>query len=1304
MEDIGVSVASKIAEYLVDPTIRHARYLFCFNNILESFQTKKDNLVLTRDSIQQRARYDKNKTRKIEPAVENWLHDVETALEQVHKLEVKIEASNRCFGGCCHYFLAREMGKRTEKMIKLNENIYFRSFSQPTELPGMKYFSSKNFVYFKSTESACNELLVALRDSNICMMGLHGMGGSGKTSLVKEVGKKAENLLLFDKVIIAVVSQTPNVREIQNQIADQLGLKLEEESEFGRAQRLYRRLENGQTLIILDDLWENLDFEAIGIPSNDNNIGCRVLITTRIRRVCVSMGCTKITELSLLYEEESWFLFKLRAEIADDCQDDFKDVARKISIECKGLPIAIETVGRTLRGKSFEEWELALLRLKESQTVDIDVGLRSPYACLRLSYDNLRNQAAKSLFLLCSIFPEDYKINKEDLFRNWKGLQVPGEPLGKARREVNAAVNVLLDCNLLMPGDSAQYVKMHDLVRDVALWIASEEGQAVMVASSKDARLLVGDETVSQKAKISLWEMVNGQLSDQLNCPKLDTLLLHSKDVGFEVANAYFGGMEALKVLSFIRFSYSWHVYKWGLTSVLSLSLPQSIKSLTSLQTLCLRGYKLDDISILGSLKGLEILDLRGSSFDELPIGISELKKLKLLDLFNCSIAKNNPYEVIGRVSQLEELYIWTTRDHPLENVSLPTLQRYAIGYTTRSIYTFASNPYEFLEKYKPTRALCIEKFDVSSPSYAAPSSSIRDLLPRAESLHLRHLEGGHKNIIPCMDKAGMNHLIGLILESCSEMECLVDSRNTNPHMNLSPKEAVFSELVAIRLQHMNRLEELFRDPSSSCSLKNLQEVRINYCPKLYSISFPRYSNLSSLKILRLERCEMLMSSIFTPSIAQTLVQLEQMNICECKRLKHIINEVEVEEIVDGVSSQSYSLKIFPNLRILSVEGCETLESIFPIYFARGLERLEDIVISRNPKLKYVFGTHKEGQLSSSSNEIVMDINLPSLRRLTLNSLTSLINIYPKRCNPRSPNLKVLRYCNCQELSTITVHKMVVCSDIQQDYKATKEREIFWLVDAPSYQWCNEHIPADLQAFLRFQDLSFERDRVEGIFQLQVNEWSDGNRGEQPLRSNLDNLNLHDLSELQFIWKGLPNFLILEKLRFVKLDTCRKLKNIFSVTIVRSLPKLESLKIINCEELEEIVSSNSEDEENHINQFVCFPELRYLEVMKCDKLKCLFDDCMVSHFPKLATLKIVKCSQLVYAFGLEHKAKHEGRGKCRRAKDARQVVLPKLEQVELVSLLNFTKICQGFKLQQPLKSSTALDCPKYSSSHSIYKG
>ncbi|TKY45723.1 Disease resistance protein [Spatholobus suberectus] len=489
----------------------------------------QNELELTRGSTKERVKEAINRTEKIEPTVEKWLKDVENVLEEVQMLERRItEATKSYFKKQCQYFLVKEIARKTEKMTQLNHNSKFEQFSRITELPGMKYYSSKNFILFKSTESTYNKLLEALKDKSVCMIGLHGIGGSGKTTLVREVGKKAEELELFEKVVMATISQTPNIRSIQAQIADQLGFKLEEESDIGRAQRLSQRLRKGTTLLILDDVWEKLDFEALGIPFNENNKGCGVLLTTRSREVCTSMQCQSIIELSLLTREEAWTLFKLYANITADFSDALKVVARKIVNECKGLPIAIVTVGSTLRGKTFEEWELALSRLEDSKPLDIPKGLRSPYLCLQLSYDNLTNQLAKSLFLLCSIFPEDHEIDLEDLFRFGMGLGLTGtsSTMEKARREMHVGVNILKDSCLLLQANKKEKVKMHDMVRDVSLWIASAWGQAILTSTIMDPRMLVEDETIKDKRAISLWDLKNGQLpDDQLNCPTLEIFL-----------------------------------------------------------------------------------------------------------------------------------------------------------------------------------------------------------------------------------------------------------------------------------------------------------------------------------------------------------------------------------------------------------------------------------------------------------------------------------------------------------------------------------------------------------------------------------------------------------------------------------------------------------------------------------------------------------------------------------------------------------------------------------------------------------
>ena len=79
-----------------------------------------------------------------------------------------------------------------------------------------------------------------------------------------------------------VVSRTPDVRRIQGEIADCLHLKLEEESDTARANQICLRIKNVEKiLIILDDVWKDVNLEAIGIPSCDDHRGCNAFDYTK---------------------------------------------------------------------------------------------------------------------------------------------------------------------------------------------------------------------------------------------------------------------------------------------------------------------------------------------------------------------------------------------------------------------------------------------------------------------------------------------------------------------------------------------------------------------------------------------------------------------------------------------------------------------------------------------------------------------------------------------------------------------------------------------------------------------------------------------------------------------------------------------------------------------------------------------------------------------------------------------------------------------------------------------------------------
>ncbi|OMP11090.1 Disease resistance protein [Corchorus olitorius] len=125
----------------------------------------------------------------------------------------------------------------------------------------------------------------ALNDDGVNIIGVWGMGGVGKTTLVNEVGRKAKESKLFDKVLNVVVSQNQNIEKIQDRVAESLNLILDKKSEVGKAEQLWVRLQNEKSiLIIIDDLWKKLDLKAVGIPIGEHHKGCKILLTTRSQK------------------------------------------------------------------------------------------------------------------------------------------------------------------------------------------------------------------------------------------------------------------------------------------------------------------------------------------------------------------------------------------------------------------------------------------------------------------------------------------------------------------------------------------------------------------------------------------------------------------------------------------------------------------------------------------------------------------------------------------------------------------------------------------------------------------------------------------------------------------------------------------------------------------------------------------------------------------------------------------------------------------------------------------------------------
>ncbi|KAI3919111.1 hypothetical protein MKW98_016664, partial [Papaver atlanticum] len=216
-------------------------------------------------------------------------------------------------------------------------------------------------------ESKLEEIwsLLADEESLERIIGLYGMGGVGKTTLLKNLNNKfLKRNHHFDKVTWVVVSKDIDIQNIQKQIGKSLGLSWSEETNIDdRAKDITEVLKNKKFVLFLDDIWERVDLATVGIPdlTNDSqemiNIS-RVVFTTRSESVCGFMEADKKIKVDCLQWDEPWILFqeKIGQQELTNCQN-LLEIANQVAKECLGLPLALVTIGRTMASKTtLPQW------------------------------------------------------------------------------------------------------------------------------------------------------------------------------------------------------------------------------------------------------------------------------------------------------------------------------------------------------------------------------------------------------------------------------------------------------------------------------------------------------------------------------------------------------------------------------------------------------------------------------------------------------------------------------------------------------------------------------------------------------------------------------------------------------------------------------------------------------------------------------------------------------------------------------------------------------------------------------------
>ncbi|XP_034925314.1 probable disease resistance protein At4g27220 [Populus alba] len=763
-----------------------------------------------------------------------------------------------------------------------------------TKLVGRAFEENKNVIWS------------LLMDDKFSTIAIYGMGGVSKTVMLQHIHN--ELLDTSHCVYWVTVSRDCSIYRLQNLVAKCLRLDLSREDDnLRRAVKLSKELVKKQKwILILDDLWNSFELHVVGIPVNLE--GCKLIMTTRSKKVCNQMDSQHKIKLKPLFEVEALTLFM--EKLGDDkaLSPEVKQIAVDVARECAGLPLGIITVARSLRGvDDLHEWKNTVNKLRESKFKDMEDGV---FRLLRFSYDQLDDLTPQHCLLHCALFPEDHLIRKDELIYYLidegiiKGMRSSEAAFDEGHTMLNKLENVCLLESARMVYDGSRCVKMHDLIRDMAIQIQQENSQVMVKAGMQLKELPDAEEWTENLVRVSLMSNQIEKIpsSHSPRCRNLSTLFLcDNMGLGF-ISDSFFMQLHGLKVLN--------------LSDTGIKKLPDSISDLVSLTALLLRYCRfLGSVPSLRKLRALKRLDLFETVLRKIPQGMECLSNLWYLRLGSFD-EKEFPSGVIPKLSHLQVF----------ESGASLTVKGKEVGClrkleTLECCFEGCSDFVEFLRSRDQTKSQCKYRISVGHVDEYLELSWAHSRRSKAIGLYNLSIngDGDFQAMFP-------NDIQGLDIIKCNDATTLCD---------ISPVIMNATKLEFLNIRECSNMESLVLS-SWFCSAP---------------LSLPSSNGIfSGLKEFYFYECKS-MKKLLPLVLLLNLKNLEKLVVEECEKMEEIIGTTD-EEISSSSSSNPITKSILPKLRILILKYLPELKSICGVKVI--CESLEYIEVDTCEKLKRI--------------------------------------------------------------------------------------------------------------------------------------------------------------------------------------------------------------------------------------------------------------------------------------------------------------------------------------------------------------
>ncbi|KAL5547846.1 hypothetical protein UlMin_003077 [Ulmus minor] len=488
---------------------------------------------------------------------------------------------------------------------------------------GSLFIEKDEFVELETESKALIRKLVE-GSSARSVISLVGQGGIGKTTLAKKVYDDEIVKGRFELHAWVTVSQPYNLKKLLRNLKSQIctserGMEETDKEAEQQIQDLRESLEAKSYVVVFDDVWQEEFWGVIKSALPDNNMGSRILITTRNVVVANSSPCD-LVQLQTWSPAFAWELFckkAFKSEFQCRCPQDLKNLSHEIVKRCQGLPLVIATTAGLLSTKEKVEleWQRVLDDLNSKSRMNSQ--FESISQILSLSYYDLP-YPLNYCFLYFGLFPEDYSISNERLYRLWIAegfIQARGEMTLEEVAE--AYLNELSQRNLVTLSQSfivgeGKFYGVHDLMHDVILSRASE------VCFS---RTFDGNKSRFRGAGRRL--RISGSIDNVLkNVGDSPIRSLFFLDIDEQITESFivtlFKKFNLLEVLDFDRVHLN--------------ILPKEVGNLFQLKYLSLRYTKVKILpKSVKNLRKLQSLYIRDNLIQELHVEINELRNLRHL-------------------------------------------------------------------------------------------------------------------------------------------------------------------------------------------------------------------------------------------------------------------------------------------------------------------------------------------------------------------------------------------------------------------------------------------------------------------------------------------------------------------------------------------------------------------------------------------------------------------------------------------------------------------------------------------------